>query len=155
MPNLVYNRGKLVAAKFKLADSSESIQIMLCSTAYTANQDHNLVDDGTTNDPKSYEIAPSGYARGTLAGKVLFEDDTNEFVGLDATDQTFATLGAGATVGNAVAFRYSSSGGTTSDTGQELICAFTVSSTPTNGGDLVIQWASTSAGGFLRWGTTS
>lgn len=155
MANLVYNKGKFVAARFALADTSQVIQIMLCTTGYVADQDHNVVDDGTTSDPASYEISVVGYARGTLASKTAFEDDTNDFVGLDAADQTFATLTAGQTVGNVVAFRYSSSGGTTSDTGQELLCNYTVTATPTNGGDLVVQWASTSAGGFLKYGTTS
>jgi hypothetical protein len=152
--NLVYNKGKFIAAGFPLAATSEVVSIMLVTTDYTANQDHNTVDDGTTADPKSYEIGVGGYARQNLANKVRFEDDTNDFAGLDADNVTFASLVAGATIGAAVAFRYSSSG-TTSDTGQELLSYYEVTATPTNGGDITIAWASTSAGGFLKYGTTS
>ena len=74
---------------------------------------------------------------------------------LDASDVTFTGLAAGATIGWAILYRYSTSGGTTSDTGQDLIAAYDVTDTPTNGGDITIQWASTSAGGVLKLGSTS
>jgi hypothetical protein len=153
--NLVYNRGKYVAARFGLAATSEALMLMLVTTAYTANQDHNLVDDGTTDDPKSYEISVGGYSRQQLANVVRFEDDTNDFAGLDADNVTFSSLAAGATIGAGILYRYSSSGGTTSDTGQELLGNYEVTATPTNGGDITIAWASTSAGGVLKYGTTS
>jgi hypothetical protein len=152
--NLVYNRGKYVATRFPLAATSETLTLMLVTTAYTANQDHNLVDDGTTSDPKSYEIAPSGYSRQSLANVSRFQDDTNDFAGIDADNVTFSALAAGATIGAGVLYRYSSSG-TTSDTGQELLGYYEVTATPTNGGDITIAWASTSAGGVLKYGTTS
>lgn len=155
MANLVYNRGKYVAAGFPLAATSEVISVMLVTTGYVENLDHNLVDDGTTSDPRSYEISVGGYARQNLANKVRFEDDTNDFAGLDADNVTFSALAAGATIGAAVIYRYSTSGGTTSDTGQELLANYTVTATPTNGGDITIQWASTSAGGVIKYGSTS
>ena len=67
---------------------------------------------------------------------------------------------AGATIGGAVAYIYSSSGGslgtqTTSDTGQELLAFYDLTNTPTNGGDITVQWASTTAGGFFKFGSTS
>lgn len=157
MANLVYNRGKYL--EIQLDTTGASLQLMLVSTGYTANQDHNFVyadsSSGVNGEPKVYEIAVGGYSRQTLAGLVRFEDDTNDFAGLDANDVTFAALAAGATVGGAVLYRYSSSGGTTGDSGQELIAFYDVTDTPTNGGDITIQWASTSAGGVLKFGTTS
>lgn len=155
MPNLVFNKGKFVAAGFPLGATSEVLTLMLVTTGYSADQDHNLVDDGTTSDPKSYEISVGGYARANLANKVRFEDDTNDFAGLDADNVTFSSLVAGATIGAGVLYRYSTSGGTTSDTGQELVSFYEVTATPTNGGDITIAWASTSAGGVLKYGTTS
>lgn len=153
MPNGVYNRGKFIVGTADMTASS-GFRLMLLTTAYTANQDHNTVDDGTTSDPASYEIGVSGYARSNVTLSA-FEDDTNDFAGLDTADKTFSTLSAGATIGNAVLYRYSSSGGTTSDTGQDLICWYELTATPTNGGDITIQFASTSAGGALKLGTTS
>lgn len=150
----VYNRGKLLVGQLNLSATSVDLQVMLVTTGYTFDADHNTIDDGTTNDPKSYEIGVSGYARGSLANKALFEDDTNDFVGLDADNQVFSSLGAGATIGTAILTRYSTSS-TTSDTGQDLLATYPLTATPTNGGDITIQWASTSAGGVLKLGTTS
>ncbi len=163
MPNLVYNRGKILIANI---NTTASVLIaMLVSTSYTPDQDHNFVNantsSGAAGEPKVNEITVGGYSRQTLANLATFEDDTNDFAGLDATDATFATLTAGQTVGGCVVYRYSTSGGstggaqTTGDSGQELIAFYDVTDTPTNGGDITIQWASTSAGGVLKFGTTS
>lgn len=155
MANLVYNRGKFITGQINLAATSIDLMLMLVTTGYTSDDGHNLVDDGTTNDPKSYEISVGGYSRQALASRALFEDDTNDFAGLDASDVTFSALAAGATIGWGILYRYSTSGGTTSDTGQDLLAAYNVTATPTNGGDITIQWASTSAGGVLKLGSTS
>ena len=154
MANFIYNRGKFLVGSVNLAATSFDLQLMLVTTGYTSDDAHNLVDDGTTNDPKSYEISVGGYSRQTLASRTVFEDDGNDFAGLDATDATFSSLAAGATIGWAILYRYSSAS-TTSDTGQDLIAAYDVTDTPTNGGDITIQWASTSAGGVLKLGSTS
>lgn len=154
MANLVFNRGKYIVGTVDMTAST--FRLMLVSTGYVENQDHNTVDDGTTSDPLSYEISVGGYSRQSV-GLAAFEDDTNDFAGLDSADKTFSSLAAGQTVGGCVLYRYSTSGSpnTTSDTGQDLIAFYDVTDTPTNGGDITIQWASTSAGGTLKLGTTS
>lgn len=162
MANLVFNRGKFLVAGGRVSTTA-TYTLMLVTTCFEDLSnllDKNLVDDGTTTDPLSYEVSVGGYSRGTVAGAALFEDDTNDFAGIDATDQTFSTLSAGETVGGAVLYIYSSSGGslgtqTTSDTGQELLAFYDVTNTATNGGDITIQWASTTAGGMLKLGSTS
>ena len=151
--NSVYNRGKYIVGTADMTQSS-GFRMMLLSTAYVGNMDHNTVDDGTTSDPLSYEIGVGGYARANVTFSA-FEDDTNEFAGLDTADKTFSALAAGATIGHAVIYRYSTSGGTTSDTGQDLLLWYELTATPTNGGDITIQIASTSAGAALKLGTTS
>ena len=157
MPNLVYNRGKFLVANINT--TAAALQLMLVSTGYVADQDHNFVNantsSGSAGEPKVYEISVGGYSRQSLAGLATFEDDANDFAGLDANDVTFAALAAGATIGGAVLYRYSSSGGTTADSGQDLLAFYDLADTPTNGGDITIQWASTSAGGALKFGTTS
>jgi len=157
MANIVYNRGKYIIGQVN--STSTVWQLMLVSTGYVADQDHNFVNANTSagslGEPKVYEISVSGYARQNLASITLNEDDTNDFAYIDATDVTFTALGAGATVGGAVLYRYSSSGGTTGDSGQDLLAFYDVTDTPTNGGDITIQWASSSAGGVLKLGTTS
>jgi hypothetical protein len=142
-----------MVATYDMTQSS-AFRLMLVTTAYAENMNHNTVDDGTTSDPLSYEISVGGYARQNVT-LTAFEDDTNDFAGLDSPDKTFSALAAGQTVGGAVLYRYSTSGDTTADTGQDLLSFYDVTDTPTNGGDISIVWASTSAGGTLRLGTTS
>jgi hypothetical protein len=150
--NLVYNRGKFLTGQVDM--TATTWRVMLVTTGYTSDDGHDVVSDGTTSDPQSYEIGVSGYARQNLTF-TLFEDDTNDFAGLDAANTTFTALSAGATIGSAIIYRYSTSGGTTSDTGQDLLARYEVTATPTNGGDITIAWASTSAGGVLKLGSTS
>jgi len=157
MANGVYNRGFYIWSQVN--STSVAWQVMLVTTGYVFNQDHNFVNantsSGSLGEPKVYESTVGGYARQALASLTLNEDDTNEFSYLDANDVTFSALVAGNTIGGAVIYRYSSSGGTTGDSGQDLLAFYDVTDTPTNGGDISIVWASSSAGGVLRVGTTS
>lgn len=157
MANGVYARGMYVVGQMNT--TAAVLNCMLVSTSYVFNTAHNSVNanssSGSLGEPKVYEITVGGYSRQALASLTLTEDDTNVFAYLDATDSTFSALVAGQTVGGAVVYRYSSSGGTTGDSGQDLIAFYDVTDTPTNGGDIVIQWASSSAGGVLKIGTTS
>lgn len=159
----VYNRGFTLAARADLEGSTW--RVMLVTTGYTFNMDHNFVNantsSGSAGEPGQYEITgASGYARQNLA-LTEFEDDTNDFAGLDAADTTFGALGAGATIGGHVIYRYSTSGGTTGggqttgDSGQELLAYQSYTATPTNGGAIGITWPSTSAGGVVKVGSTS
>lgn len=154
MANFVTNRGKYVIGTVDATASTW--RMMLLTTAFTSNDALNVVDDGTTSDPASYEISVGGYARKSF-GFSAFEDDTNDFAGLDVADQTFSSLAAGATIGWAAVYRYSTSGSpnTTSDTGQDFCWAYQLTATPTNGGDITIQIAATSDGGALKIGSTS
>ncbi len=157
MANLVYSRGQYIIGQVN--STSVAWTLMLVSTSYVANMDHNSVNantsSGAAGEPKVFEITVAGYARQSLAALTLTEDDTNDFAYLDANDVTFTALTAGQTIGGAVLYRYSSSGGTTGDSGQDLLAFYDVTDTPTNGGDITIQWASSSAGAVLKLGTTS
>jgi hypothetical protein len=152
MANFVTNRGKYLVAITDMLGST--FRMMLLTTSFTSDDALNTVDDGTTADPATYEITVSGYARKSF-GFSAFEDDSNDFAGLDVADQTFSSLSAGQTIGWACIYRYSTSGGTTSDTGQDLVSFYQLTATPTNGGDVTVQIASTSAGGALKIGSTS
>jgi hypothetical protein len=161
MANGVYNRGLYLVSQKDL--DSTTLRLMLVSTGYVFDPDHARVSytgANTSQSPAHFEISVGGYARQSLAALADFQDDVNDFAGLDATDVTFAALVAGQTVGGAVLYLYSSSGNstglaTTGDSGQDLLSFYDVTDTPTNGGDITIQWASTSAGGVLKIGTTS
>lgn len=152
MANFLTNRWKYLVGITDMTGST--FRMALLTTQFTSDDALNTFDDGTTADPATYELTVSGYARQNVAF-TAFEDDTNDFAGLDCTDKTFASLSAGQTIGWACIFRYSTSGGTTSDTGQDIGMFYQVTATPTNGGDVTIQIGSTSAGGALKIGSTS
>lgn len=161
MANGVFNRGFTIVSAFDM--TATTFRLMLVSTGYVFNPDHDFVNSNTSSgvngEPKVFEITVAGYARQNMT-LTKFEDDTNDFAGLDSADITFTALAAGQTVGGAVLFVYSSSGTlgagqTTGDSGQNLVAFYDVTDTPTNGGDIQIQWASTSAGGTLKVGSTS
>jgi hypothetical protein len=150
--NFITNRFKFLVPTIDMPGST--FRMALLTTQFTSDDALNVFDDGTTADPATYELTVSGYARQNVAF-TGFEDDTNDFAGLDVTDKTFSALSAGQTIGWACIFRYSTSGGTTSDTGQDVGLFYSLTPTPTNGGDVTIQIASTSAGGALKIGSTS
>ncbi len=153
MANGVFNRGYYNVGKYDL--TAITLKAMLVTTGFVFNPDLDFVDDGTANDPASFEISAAGYSRQTLGSVTLNEDDTNDFSYLDCADPSFGSLASGQTVGGMVVFRYSSSGGTTSDTGQDIISYYTLTATPTNGGAIGVTIASSSAGGLLKIASTS
>ena len=131
------------------------LTMMPVTTDHPYNNDHDTVDDGTTSDPKSCEISVGGYARQALAIDSSFEHDSNDFAGLDHANVTSSSLAAGETIGGAVVYRYTRAAGTTSDIRQSLVSHYSVTATPTNGGDIVIAVAATSDGALIKFGSTS
>lgn len=134
----VYNRGKYIllhGATDEVDWSADAIVVALVTSSYTYSVDHNSLNDITN------ELSGGGYARGTLAGGSITENDTNDRVELDATDQTFSSLGAAA--GTPAAAICAENTGA-SDTDRQLISYNSLNTPPApNGGDYTIQWSST------------
>jgi hypothetical protein len=108
----------------------------------TPTADTNVVDDLT---PASNEITVANYARQALDGETVTEDDTNDFAYLDADDAVFASLSTGETITWAILIRH-----TGSDATAPVYAAYDVTDTPTNGGNVTIQWATPANGGLLK-----
>ena len=119
------------------------------STANTYTGAVSNANSNTVSEIVSYELTTgtvSGYARqGPLASRATVEDDTNGFAYFYAANVTFSTLGTGNTVGGAILFK-----NTGSDSTSGLIAFYDVVDTPTNGGDITIQWAAAASGGVLK-----
>jgi hypothetical protein len=153
----MYNAGQASIGRGRVT-STGAYAVMLVSTGYTFNHDHNVVDDGSTSDPLSYEISgAANYARQTLASVTLTQDDATDCAYLDATDPVFTALGGGFTIGSVVIFPYSTSStqlstGTTGDTGQVLLACYDTTGIATNGSNVTFTL---STAGFLRFGTTT
>lgn len=141
MANGVYNRGLylLMTAAANLA--SADVRVLLVKNTYTFAKTHNFVADVIAG---SLEISVASYARQTLTGKSVTEDDTNGFAYFDANDVTFAGLAAGQTIGGAVVFLH-----TGSDATAQVLFFYDLPDTPTSG-DFVIQWATPANGGLAR-----
>jgi len=93
MTSFVYQRFKEKTAQAAVNWGSADFRLLLAMTNTTADTEKNAntISGFTTLD----ECNGSSYARVDLAGVTLVRDDGNAIVYLDATDATFATLGAG------------------------------------------------------------
>lgn len=134
MASSLYNTGleKILNNTINLNASADVRCLLLKSSGYTFDADHDFVSDLTT---ASNEISVSGYSRQALTGEVITRVDASDRVMFDANDVTFSALVAGQTVGAAVLYVYNAS-----DSSAQLIAYIDLTDTATNGGDIVIQW---------------
>ena len=134
-----YNRGAYRALHSGL--DGKDIRTLLVKSSYTFDATHNTVADVVAG---SSEISVSGYARYDHATVTVAEDDANSRAYLDLDDAAFTSLATGQTIGGAVLYIYNAS-----DASAEVLAFLDVADTPTNGGNVTIQWAATSAGAVM------
>lgn len=91
------------------------------------------------------ELTVAGYAIQTLSGETVTEDDTNDFAYLDATDPVFTGLASGETIIGAGLFRH-----VTNAADSPFYAFYDLTDTPTNGGDVTVQFATPANGGALK-----
>lgn len=137
MADLVTNKGKYELFTGDANLDAADLRVALVKTT-PPTVDTNFMADIT-------EVAVSGYARQTLTGETVTEDDTNDFAYLDATDPTFAALAAGETVLGMVLFRH-----TGADATAPVYAFYDLTDTPTNGGDIGVTFATPANGGALK-----
>jgi len=140
MADIVTNKCKFELFTGDANLDAADLRILLLTTAGSVTADTNFVSDIVAN-----ELSVGGYARHTLAGETVTEDDTNDFAYLDATDALFAALAAGQTIGWGVLFRHTGADGTA-----PVYAGYDITDTPTNGGDVTLQWATPANGGLLK-----
>lgn len=121
-------------------DAADMRVLLLKSSAPTA--DTNVVNDLT---PGTNELSVASYTRKTLAGEAVTEDDANDFAYLDATDPVWTTLETGQTITWGILFRF-----VTVDTDSPVYAGYDVTDTPTNGGQVTLQFATPANGGALK-----
>lgn len=146
MADFVYNKGS-----GDLADTTQpidfivdTIRVGLATSAYVANRDDLLLDEGGANEFIDEELSGTGYTAGhsnsgrkTLASKTIVVDQANDRTEFDAADVVWTAIDAG-TAAQAVTH----SEGTADDTTARPIAHTDTGGFPvdTNGGDLTIQW---------------
>lgn len=150
MPNFVYNYGKFLLANGSLNLLNDNLAVMLVNSAYEASATANtLIDANTVSQLNTYELSVVGYSRQVLGNKSVVETDDGDtsagFAYLAASNSTFGNLASGQTVGGAVLIK-----DTGSNTTSALIAFYDIVDTPTNGGDITIQWANSVNGGVLK-----
>lgn len=144
--NFVTNKAKFLLANGSLELLNDTLKVALVSSNWTGiNANGNFMQEVSQN-VLPYEITVSGYSRQTLTNKVVVEEDVaTGYAYFTASNVTFSTLATGNTVGGAVLFK-----DTGDDTTNPLIAFYSIIDTPTNGGDITIQWANSVNGGILK-----
>lgn len=153
MANFVYNQGKFLLANGSLNVLTDNIALLLVANSYEGSAAVAvLADANTVHEISAYELTTgtvSGYARYALTSKSVSETDdgatTNGFAFFKAANVTFSSLGTGNTVGGCILFRQGAN-----NNASPLLAFYDVVDTPTNGGDITIQWASDGNGGVLK-----
>lgn len=138
-----YNRGAYRALYEGL--NGKDLRTLLVKSSYSFDATHNTVSDVVAG---SSEISVSGYARYDHATVTIAEDDSNGRAYLDLDDAAFTSLASGQTIGGAVVYIYNAS-----DASAEVVAFLDVADTPTNGGNVTIQWAATSSGAVMYLAT--
>lgn len=128
----LYNSG----AAFLAAGGSwtgSTLGVILCTSAYTPDADHEYVDDLTG------ELSGGGYGRVLLTGRTVTTSHPNDRAVLDAADTTFPLLGAAAGT-PAYAVIYDTAGGV--DSARRLLGWVTLSAASVpSGANYAISWS--------------
>ena len=146
MASIVYNRAKKEIADGTMDLLTDTLKVMLVTSTYVADPDHDFVDMGGASDPIDTELSGTGYQAGfaatgrkTLANKAIAEDDPNNRAEFDNTvDLTWTAINAG-TAAAFIVYKH-----LTSDAASVLIAYVdTGTGLPTspNSGDIEIQWS--------------
>lgn len=131
MANAKYNSFKVALAQNDVDLVTDTINVMLVTSAYTPNIDTHQYRSDVTN-----EVVGSGYTSGgqALAGKAVTQDNTNDRAVFDANDVTWTS----STITARGAILYKDTGNSATD---QLIAYFDFGSDESSSnGDFVIQW---------------
>jgi len=141
MANSVTNKLKFRLLSGAVNLDTADLRLLLLKSS-TPTPDTNTVSDLT---PGTNELKVGGYARQALANTTVTEDDTNDFAYLDADDVVFTSLVTGETITWAELFEF-----ITNDAGSFVYGNYDVTDTPTNGGNITIQWNTPANGGVIK-----
>jgi len=139
----VFNRGKRELGETVFSGRDFRMLLLRTGTAYVYDPDDNFIDDVITGGV--LEVSVGGYARQTLTGVAVTENDTLDRVEYEADQATFTSLVAGQTIDAAIVFIQ-----VTTDADSLLVAYYNLVDTPTNGGNVNIQFDGADPGDFLR-----
>lgn len=137
MASFVYTRAKKNIADGTIDLDTHDIRVLLvkvaASTTTDTEEDVATISAFTTLG----ELVATNYVRKALANEAVNEDTVNNRAEFDADDVTWTALGGAAndTIGAALIFKF-----VTDDTLSTPIAYIELTDTPTNGGDVTLQW---------------
>jgi hypothetical protein len=140
----MYNRGKYLVTTGGVIWGTTDVRALLIVTSDNGalpsaawNPDLNTVADLLAVSNVD-EASGTGYSRKIMAGFVITEDDTNDWVVFDANDLVWAGLSAG-TVRAVITYKHNAS-----DASAELISIHDTGFPQVSGGsDLTVKWPTT------------
>lgn len=139
----VFNRGKLQLGEQGFSGLDFRMLLLRTGTAYVYDPDDNFVADVLTGGV--LELSVSGYSRQVLANVGVTENDTLDRVEYEADQVQFASLASGQTIDAAIVFVQ-----VTTDADSYLVSYYNLVDTPTNGGNINIQFDGSDPGDFVR-----
>lgn len=143
MASIMYNEGNQSIIDRDIDLAANTIKAMLVNSTYTPNKDDQFIDTGGASDAVDARL--SGTTDQTLANKAIGKDDTNDFAYFDADDVVFSAVTTGQTAVGVVIYK-----DTGTPTTSKLIAYLDITDTPTNGGDITIQFATPANGGIFK-----
>jgi hypothetical protein len=153
MASFWYNLGLKEVTDNTLDIDTDTLKVMLVTSGYVPDQDDDVVDAAGANDPIDHEISVTGYTPGwgnsgrKTPSIVVVENDTDNRVDIGIqSDLVWTSLGVGATIAGAILIKE----GGANDTTSRLICYWDVTDTPTNGGDITLDFTVAASGGNIR-----
>jgi hypothetical protein len=133
------NRYKKMLANGEIVPGTTDLRLGLLKTLAGHS---NVADLNFVSDMESHadfaELTAGGYARQALTGETAAEDDTNDWALIDSDNVSFGAIAAGETIVGA--FLYKHNGGT--DSANEVLAIYDLTSTPTNGGTVDVTTGS-------------
>ncbi len=134
----IYNRAKKQDGSFDWDDGTQTFRVLLTTTSYAPNADHDFVADVTN------EVTGGGYVRKDVTGRAVVIDDANDRVDHDAGNVTWTALTAAFRY--AVVYRF-----VTNDADSPLIAYFDLGAQSVTSSEWVLRWnAGASAGTVFR-----
>jgi hypothetical protein len=137
MADLVTNKAKFELFTGDANLDAADLRVALVKTT-APTPDTNFMNEIT-------ELTVGGYARQTLTGETVTEDDTNDFAYLDFNDPDYGVLAVGETIIGQVLFRH-----TGSDATAPVYCFYDLTDTPTFGGNFSVTMNSPANGAALK-----
>jgi hypothetical protein len=142
----MYNEGNQSIIDRDIDLAANTIKAMLVNSTYTPDKDDQFIDTGGASDAVDARL--SGTTDQTLANKVIGKDTTSDFSYFDADDVVFTAVTTGQTAVGVVIYK-----DTGTPTTSKLIAYLDITDTPTNGGDITIQFAAPASGGIFKLNT--